>query len=145
VVGVTEFDLAQTDELLSTTKATSKRLDLTRPVPVSLVLECIKVASYAPIGGNREANRWLIISDPAVKASVAAIYAEVGRPYIESGRASVEPGTRREKVLESGTHLVDRLADVPLLVLSFRLGRVDENTLGKEAQSFLGSVIPAVW
>ena len=45
MVGVTGFDLAQIDELLTTTKAVSKRLDLSRDVPISLVLECIEIAT----------------------------------------------------------------------------------------------------
>jgi nitroreductase len=145
VDGVSEFDLAQTDRLLTTTKATSKRLDLGRPVPIPLVMECIKVASHAPIGGNREANRWLIIADPEVKKAVGEIYASVGRPYIEAGRDGVEPGTQRARVIESGTHLIDHLAEVPVLVIALRIGRVHEGVLGKESQSFYGSVIPAVW
>jgi nitroreductase len=143
--GVSEFDIAQTDRLLMTTKATSKRLDLTRPVPIPLVLECIKVAAHAPIGGNREANRWLIIADPAVKAAIAEIYAAVGRPYLDAGRGGAEPGTQRARVIESGEYLVDHLAEVPVLVMPLRIGRVDEGVLGKESQSFYGSVIPGVW
>jgi nitroreductase len=145
VVDVTEFDLAQIDELLTTTKAVSKRLDLTRDVPISLVLECIEIASHAPIGGNRQATRWLVVSEPAVKNSIAEIYASVGRPYIESGQRHVEQGSRHERVLESGTYLIDHLAEVPVMVLPVRLGRVDDDRLGLDAQSFFGSVIPAVW
>lgn len=145
MVGVTGFDLAQIDELLTTTKAVSKRLDLSRDVPISLVLECIEIASHAPIGGNRQATRWLVIADPAVKSAIADIYASVGRPYIVSGQRRVEPGSRHERVLESGTYLVDHLAEVPVLVLPVRMGRVDDGRLGLDAQSFFGSVIPAVW
>ncbi len=142
---MSEFDVARIDELLTTTKAVSRRLDLTRPVPIPLVLECIKIASHAPIGGNREATRWIVISDPAVKKDLARIYAEVGRPYIESGRARAEPGSRQARVLESGLYLVDHLAEVPVLVMPVRMGRVDDDALGREAQSFFGSVIPSVW
>lgn len=142
---MTGFDLVQTDALLTTTKAVSKRLDLSRPVPVPLVLECIKVAAQAPIGGNREANRWLIVSDPAVKQAVAELYGAVGRPYIAAGRAAVQPGGRFERVLESGSYLIDHLADVPLLVIPLRIGRIDQTVVGKDPQSFFGSVIPGVW
>jgi nitroreductase len=140
-----EFDLAQTDRLLMTTKATSKRLDLTRPVPIPLVMECIKVAAHAPIGGNREANRWLIIADPTVKKAIAELYASVGRPYLDAGRVEAEPGTQFSRVIESSEYLIDHLAEVPLLVLSLRIGHVQEGELGREAQSFFGSVIPSVW
>jgi nitroreductase len=142
---MTDFDLKQVDALLTTTKSVSKRLDLQRPVPVSLVLECIEIASHAPIGGNRQATRWLVLSDPEVRKAVADIYASVGRPYIESGQRHVEPGSRHERVLESGSYLVDHLAEVPILVLALRVGRVDDGQIGLDAQSFFGSVIPSIW
>src|SRR5947209_6389966 len=40
------------DELLSTTRAVRKRLDLERPVDPSLIRECIEMAAQAPTGGN---------------------------------------------------------------------------------------------
>ena len=46
------FDLEQTDHLLTTTRAVRKRLDLTRPVPHELILDCIRIATQAPAGGN---------------------------------------------------------------------------------------------
>ena len=42
------------DELLTTTRSVRKRLDLTRPVPLELVTECLEVALQAPTGGNRQ-------------------------------------------------------------------------------------------
>jgi len=144
------FDLTGIDRLLTTTKSVSRRLDLTRAVPLELVLECIRIASHAPMGGNRQAARWLVISDADTKHAVAEIYASVGRPHIEAGRAGVEPGSRRERILDSGTYLVDHLHEVPVLVLALRLGRVDggrfgDVRVGGDAQSYFGSVIPAVW
>ena len=42
---MTDFDIAEADRLLKTTKQVRKRMDLTRPVPRELLLECIEVAS----------------------------------------------------------------------------------------------------
>ena len=142
---MTEFDLAQTDGLLTTTKAVSKRLDLSRPVPIPLVMECIKIAAHAPIGGNREANRWLIVSDPAIKKDIAELYGSVGRPYIEAGRSGANSGGQFERILDSGAYLIDHLAEVPLLVIPLRIGRIGEGVVGRDPQSFYGSVIPGVW
>ena len=36
------------DELLTTTRTVRKRLDLSRPVPMSLIRECLEVALQAP-------------------------------------------------------------------------------------------------
>jgi nitroreductase len=40
-----------------------QRLDLERPVPRELVLECIQTAVQAPTGGNRQGWQWLIVTD----------------------------------------------------------------------------------
>ncbi len=42
------------DELLTTTRSVRKRLDLTRPVPLDLVKECLEIALQAPSGGMRQ-------------------------------------------------------------------------------------------
>ena len=38
------------DEVLTTTRAVRKRLDLDRPVPDSLLRECLEIAVQAPSG-----------------------------------------------------------------------------------------------
>ena len=63
-----DFNLNEVDRLLTTTKQVRKRLDLTRDVPNELLLECIEVAGHAPVGGNLERNRWIIVTDPELKA-----------------------------------------------------------------------------
>lgn len=42
------------EEVLSTTRAVRKRLDLTRPVPRRLIEECVDLATQAPTGRNRQ-------------------------------------------------------------------------------------------
>tara|TARA_Y100000780_G_scaffold100111_1_gene90885 strand:+ start:335 stop:586 length:252 start_codon:yes stop_codon:yes gene_type:complete len=69
-----EFDLEQTDALLSTTRAVRRRLDLEREVPDDVLRRCIELAEQAPSGGNITSRRWLIIRDPEVKARLAELY-----------------------------------------------------------------------
>jgi len=47
-----------TDELLTTTRTVRKRLDLTRPLPLELVTQCVEVALQAPTGGNAQGWHW---------------------------------------------------------------------------------------
>jgi nitroreductase len=54
------------DELLTTTRSVRKRLDLTRPVPLDLVQECLEIALQAPNGGMREGWHWIVVTDPQV-------------------------------------------------------------------------------
>ena len=140
---VTQIDVANADLLLTTTKQVRKRLDLTRPVPTSLLLECIDVASRAPMGGNLERNRWMIIDDPAVKAAVAPIYQEAGRPYLAAN--AERAAGRQVKVVDSASYLVEHLAEVPVWVLALRLDRLAPSAPPFEVAGYHGSVAPGVW
>ena len=136
------IDVANADLLLTTTKQVRKRLDLSRPVPRELLLECIDIASHAPMGGNLERNRWMIIDDPAIKAEIAPLYQSVGRPYLAANAASEG---RQAKVVESASFLVDHVADVPSWVLALRLDRLAEGAPNFEVAGYHGSVAPGVW
>lgn len=138
----TGFDLDEVDRLLTTTKQVRQRLDLTRPVPYEELLECIELAGHAPMGGNLERNRWMIIDDPATKAAIATRFAEVGRPYL-AANAELRGDDRSQRVIDSASFLVDHLAEVPALVLSMRLDRPP--AAQGHAAAYYGSVLPGVW
>jgi nitroreductase len=141
----TGFDLDQIDRLLTTTKQVRKRLDLARSVPHDVLLECIELAGHAPMGGNLERNRWMIVDDPEIKAFIAERFAAVGRPYL-AANSEVRADDRSQRVIDSATFLVDHLAEVPALVISMRL---DRPPLSPESQGgaagYYGSVLPGVW
>ena len=141
----TGFDLAETDRLLSTTKQVRKRLDLTRAVPYEELLECIEIAGHAPMGGNLERNRWMIIDDADLKARIAERFAEVGRPYL-AANSEIRGDDRSQKVIDSANFLVDHLAEVPALVISQRLDRPPLSPASQGgAAAYYGSVLPGVW
>jgi len=141
----TGFDLAETDRLLTTTKQVRKRLDLTRSVPYAELLECIEIAGHAPMGGNLERNRWIVVDDPELKARIAERFAEVGRPYL-AVNSELRGDDRSQKVIDSASFLVDHLAEVPALVISMRLDRppLSPGSQGGAA-AYYGSVLPGVW
>ncbi len=99
---MSDIDLAAADHLLKTTKQVRKRLDLTRPVPRELLLECIDVASHAPMGGNRERNRWLVVDAPDLKAAIAEPNQAIGRPYLAMN-AGVDADARQERFVVSAS------------------------------------------
>ena len=140
----TGFDLDQTDQLLKTTKQVRKRLDLSRPVPYEELLECIDIASHAPMGGNLERNRWMIIDDADTKASIADYFGRVGRPYLEANREA-PADDRTGKVIDSATFLIEHLHEVPALVLAMRLDRVPAGASTGADAGYWGSVVPGVW
>jgi nitroreductase len=139
----TGFDLDEVDRLLTTTKQVRQRLDLTRPVPMDVLLECIELAGHAPMGGNLERNRWMIIDDVDTKTAIAGYFAAVGRPYLEANSA-IRGDERSQRVIGSAAHLVDHLAEVPALVLAMRLDRPPLTSQGQSA-AYYGSVLPGVW
>ena len=137
------IDVTNADLLLKTTKQVRKRLDLTRPVPRELLLECIDVASHAPMGGNQERNRWIIVDDPEVKAQITPLYQAVGRPYLAANGQGAEG--RQVKVIESAEFLVDHIAEVPAWVIALRLDRLPAGAANVDVAGYHGSVAPGVW
>lgn len=138
------FDLDQVDRLLTTTKQVRKRMDLERPVPRQLLLDCIDIAQHAPMGGNRERNRWLVVDDPELKAAIAPLYQDVGRPYLAANVAGPSD-PQQQRVIDSATYLVDHIAEVPAMVIALRLDRLPEGASNAEVAGYHGSVAPGVW
>ncbi|MGH9273593.1 MAG: nitroreductase family protein, partial [Acidimicrobiales bacterium] len=130
--------------LLTTTKQVRQRLDLTRPVPRELLLECIDIASHAPMGGNQERNRWLVVDDPELKAAIAGPYQAIGRPYLAAS-AGIDASARQQRVVDSATYLVDHIAEVPAMVIAIRLDRLPEGAANGDVAGYHGSVAPGVW
>ena len=60
--GASGLDLATVDKLLTTTRAVRKRLDLTRPVGLDVILECLGLAIQAPTGSNMQTWRWIVVT-----------------------------------------------------------------------------------
>ena len=132
-----DFDISEADRLLKTTKQVRQRLDLTRAVPIELLLECIDISNHAPVGGNVQANQWMIVTDQTRKAAIAAFYAAVGRPYLAPADTT---HPKVKKIVDSTMYLIDHLAEVPALVIPMRKGRPEGIVAG-----YFGSVLPAVW
>jgi nitroreductase len=61
------------DEVLSTTRTVRHRLDVTRPVPRTVLEECLELALQAPNGANRNEWRWIIVDDPDIVAKLAGL------------------------------------------------------------------------
>ena len=137
-----DFDLAQTDALLSTTRAVRKRLDFDRAVPDDVLLDCLRLAVQAPTGSNRQGWRWMVVRDQAKKEALAELYNRAGGEYLRAAAAGVEPGTQTGRVMDSATFLAENLSRVPVMVIPLINGRAATPT---EAAGLLGSIIPAMW
>jgi nitroreductase len=130
------------DELLSTTRAVRKRLDLERPVPLELVREALAVALQAPSGSNAQQWHWIVLTDPELKAQVAAHYARSYQAY--SNAKSEARDTAEVRLRSSADYLSEVMAEVPVLVIgAIRLGS-DRLPNGNQA-GIWGSLLPAAW
>lgn len=137
------FDLTETDRLLSTTRSVRRRLDLDRPVELAVVLDCLRLATQAPTGSNRQDWRWMVVTDPAKKAEIARRYAENGRGYLtRAAREATDEQTRR--VYEGALAFTEVLHRVPVLVIPCLEGRYDGAPTGAVASAY-GSILPAAW
>ncbi len=144
-----DFDLEQTDALLSTTRAVRKRLDFDRDVPDDVILECLQLAVQAPTGSNRQGWRWMVVRDAEKKAALAEMYRRAGGDYLAAAAAESEDGSQTGRVLDSANYLAENLEKAPVMVIPLIIGRLDELPEGSNvtaaASGLLGSIIPAMW
>src|SRR5439155_1731130 len=73
------------DELLSTTRAVRKRLDLTRPVEREVLEECFQLAQQAPTASYSQNWHFVVVQDAEKRKALAEIWREVAIPYLERG------------------------------------------------------------
>ncbi len=133
---------AATDEVLTTTRAVRRRLDLEREVDDGIILECIDIAEQAPTGGNQGSRRWLIVRDPELKQSLAQLYRDViGNLMIAARDRLAGTGDPRERAMASSAYLAEHLGEVPAIVIPVILGRHD----GSGRPGLFDSVIQSGW
>jgi nitroreductase len=136
------------DELLSTTRAVRKRLDLARPVPLDVVAECVAMAQQAPTGSNLQGWHFVVVTDPAKRAALGAIYRKAFDVYRDSpiyaGKVKTGDAVRdaqQERVASSAEYLADHMGDAPVLVIPCVMGRASE----RSASGVYGAILPAAW
>ncbi len=144
---MTTFDLSQTDELLSTTRAVRKRLDLDKPVPRAVINECLELAVQAPTGSNSQTWRWVCVEDAAKKQALAELYANAGREYLTAAGEQAQTGGdgQTKRVFSSAMYLLENLHKAPVHVIPCVEGRPDPKTPPAMMAGLFGSIFPAVW
>jgi nitroreductase len=133
---------AAADWLLSTTRTVRKRLDLDRPVPPEVLTQCLQLAVQAPTGSNAQGWRWIVITDPAVRARLAEFYRSGGAAYLARQSGAPAPDEQTARVQDSAGYLMRVIDRVPALVIPCIRGRLRSV---EHAAGFYGSILPAVW
>jgi nitroreductase len=142
-----QFDNAMVNDLLSTTRSVRKRLDLRRPVPRSVVEDCLELAIQAPTGGNRQNWRWVVVDDVSARKSIADLYRLSASSYLEqAAKQAKKDGDRQsQRVFDSALYLAEHLGDVPVHVIPCYQGKLPENAPHAMLAGVYGSIFPAVW
>ena len=129
------------DELLSTTRAVRKRLDLTRPVEREVLEDCFRLAQQAPTASYSQNWHFVAVTDAAKRAALGEIWRSVAYPYLERG------GPRDGQLGRIGqgvVHLAEHIHEVPVHVIPCVEGRF-EGKPNPLVASMFASIVPAAW
>jgi nitroreductase len=140
------------DQLLSTTRAVRKRLDLSRPVEPELLRECFEIAAQAPTGGNGQGWHFIVVTDEDKRRQLGEWYAEgFGLMYgdpdaVVANLPADDPGyvATTKRVISSAQYLADHMGEAPVHVIPCIEGRTDTAPIAMQA-AIWGSLLPAVW
>jgi nitroreductase len=131
------------DEVLSTTRAVRRRLDLTRPVEREVLAECLRLAQQAPSGSNAQGWHFVVVTDAAGRAALAELWRRGADRYWKAlGPGPFDPG--RERIIETVRHLSEHMHEVPVHVIPCIEGRIDGAPGAAQAGKW-ASIIPAAW
>jgi nitroreductase len=114
------------------------------PIPADVQARIMDAAIRAPNGGNAQGWRFLLVDDPAIRASLAPLYQDAiarlwdtfYRDNLERARSTPDDPNSASllRVQASAQHLADHFAEVPLFLFGFT--RNDPSG---------GSIFPAIW
>jgi nitroreductase len=131
------------DELLSTTRAVRRRLDLARPVDRELIRECLELAVQAPSSVNSQTWHFVVVTDEECRRALADIYRRAWSDYA-AGASPAEPREGETPGQASSRYLAQHLAEVPVQLVPCIEGRPEALSAGDLA-AFYGSIVQASW
>jgi nitroreductase len=130
------------DQLLSTTRAVRKRLDLSRPVEREVLEECLRLAQQAPTASYSQNWHFIVVTDADKRARLGKLWRQVAYPYLERDTGPREG--QMERIADALVHLAEHIQDVPVHVIPCVLGRYEGKSNPLVASMF-GSIVPAAW
>ena len=131
------------DELLSTTRSVRRRLDLDRPVPASVIDECLALAVQAPTTVNRQHWHFVVVTDPERRAALGDIYRRAWSDYAR-GASPFDERPGESGPAASSRHLARVIDRVPVLLIPCVEGRPEGGSNSALAELY-GSVVQASW
>jgi len=139
-------------ELLTTTRAVRKRLDLTRSVDRKVIEECITIAQQAPNASNMQNWHFVIVGDSNKKARLAKLFRKGWETYVNrpnaAGNLKFDDPRRKAtqlKIMSSAQYLAEHLKEVPIHVIPCITPRTDLGQTVTAQSAAWGSIGPAAW
>ena len=129
------IDLASVDRVLATARSVRRRLDFERPVAREAILDCINIATQAPTGLGGESWRFVVVTDPAVKGRLAALYRQALQELVAARGLEIKPTQQA---------LVARLHEIPAMILICNLGLPPDAGVAGQL-GYFGAILPAAW
>ena len=141
------------DEVLTTTRAVRKRMDLTRPVEVEVIRECLSLAVQAPTPGGMQNWHFLVVIDPAQRSALAALYRKSAHSpggqedilkQVIATATDEKEAADLSRMADSARYLTEHLHEVPVHVIPCIQGRTG-NLSAVEQSAHWGEIWPATW
>jgi len=140
------------DELLTTTRAVRRRLDMSRPVSDDLVRECIEIAMQSPSGSNHMSMEFVVVRDSEKRRALGDLYRQCYEVYrnlpgvyirtIDKGDEA--SNAQQQRSADSADYLGEHMGEAPVLVVACTRGRTD-GMPAMVTSSRMGNVLPAMW
>jgi len=115
------MDAVDLHEALMTTRAMRRFTD--EPVTDEQIAECLRAAVQAPSGGNIQPYQFLVVTEPALKDAIGAVYLRAWERYAPAVAKITPPAKdeamaqRQERNVRASDDLARSLGTVPALVL----------------------------
>ena len=143
------MDRLTVDDLLTTTRTVRRRLDLGKPVEPAVIRECLELAIQAPNGGNQNRYHFVVVTDPAKRAAIGALYKKVFYQEHVPLSGAGDPGLpvyqkRSETQKDSASYLADHMGEVPVHIIPCVESRFENAGTFRQATRY-GSILPAAW
>ena len=138
--------LANTDKLLTTTRAVRRRLDYERPVDREIILDAVEVALQAP---NTIPAQFVIVDDERRRKLMGDLYSEAHLTYLDEVEGHVlstlspSDATKFKKQWETARWATKNIHRAP-----FHVHVLAENAAGYEGvelAGLYGCILPPAW
>jgi nitroreductase len=132
------------DELLSTTRAVRRRLDLSRPVEREVLEECLLLAQQAPTSSFAQNWHFVVVTDRGTRAALGEIWRGVAHAYLQRRAAAAARDPVLARMGDNVRHLAEHIHEVPVHVIPCVEGRTDGKPAAAQASRW-ASIVPAAW